>query len=100
MVEVPLNQLPDVRIGRPDLVPDILEAVRQAATEMTRQGQNFAPPPSLKQVNHLLAMAFAKCDFDPPPPPEIEMVVDNDGSLVYRCQHAIPHRWRLNGTPK
>lgn len=97
--EVPLDQVSDVLIDRVDLVPEILEAVRAAATEISRQGPNFAQP-TIQRVNDLLMMASARCGLDPPPPPSIDTVVDDDGSLVYRCRHATPHRWWLNGKPK
>jgi hypothetical protein len=47
-------------------------------------------------VTALLAAASAQCDLDSPSA-DIDMEPDANGALIYRCRHAQPHRWDLNG---
>ncbi|MBY5827119.1 hypothetical protein [Rhizobium leguminosarum] len=96
-----LGEISDIEIGKPELLPQIMDSVREAVFQLDSKGRNFSPAdPALQRTNDLMVTAMARCGHKPPPPTQIEMVVDTDGSLIYRCQHATPHRWRLDGTAK
>ena len=59
--------------------------------------QRLATLSAIHTVNALLAVASAQCTRDTPPA-NVDMVTDAAGELVYRCEHAKPHWWKLDGT--
>ncbi|RUU02208.1 hypothetical protein EOD23_20240 [Mesorhizobium sp. USDA-HM6] len=99
-----IDEFPHVRIKRKDLVPEIMTSVQIAerlASEASKQLDPRSPnvTHAIQKVNGMLMSASARCGQDPPPPADIEMITDADGRLIYRCQHATPHKWKLDGTP-
>ena len=52
---------------------------------------------SLLTANSILGAMAASCNLDAPPA-AVNIESDNDGSLVYRCQHPAVHKWKLDGT--
>lgn len=103
-----IDEFPNVVLERTDLVDEIMVAAREAESkfdEVWRPGVNpdirRFPDVGLavERVNSLLATSSARCRQNPPPPTDIEMVTDETGRLIYRCQHKTPHSWKLDGTP-
>ena len=62
-----------------------------------RAGIRAAMATALGAVNSLLAVTNARCTIDQPPA-DLEITSD-DGILIYRCQHPVRHKWKLDGTP-
>lgn len=54
---------------------------------------------ALASVSAALIAASAQCRRASPPADITEAVTNDEGSLVYRCSHAQPHYWKLDGTP-
>jgi hypothetical protein len=86
-----------VRIGA-NLASAAVAAVPASFGNRELHHMDFAKFAALQAVNSLLAAASAKCTLSPPPPADVDMVTDGTGTLIYRCQHKTPHRWKLDGT--
>jgi hypothetical protein len=54
---------------------------------------------ALDAVNALLTASNAQCTLGGGAPADIDMMPDSNGALIYRCEHATPHKWKLNGDP-
>lgn len=106
-----IDEFPNVVLERTDLVREIMIAAREAEDALEEVSKPAANPDfprfprfpdvggAVERVNALLATSSARCRQNPPPPADIEMVTDETGRLVYRCQHTTPHSWKLDGTP-
>lgn len=76
----------------------------ELASSMLGSAPSFAPlefrrialSAAVHTVNTMLAASSAKCNLASPPE-DIDMIADSDGTLVYRCRHATPHKWKLSG---
>jgi hypothetical protein len=53
---------------------------------------------AMQSVSALLSAASVKCNLKAPPA-EIEMKVNSDDRLIYRCSHSPAHEWDLTGRP-
>ena len=62
-----------------------------------RSALRVAAATAIGTVNTLLASTNARCTLAMPPA-DLEITSDTDGSLIYRCQHPVRHRWRLDGS--
>ncbi|WP_027040355.1 hypothetical protein [Mesorhizobium ciceri] len=99
-----IDEFPHVILERTDMVPEIMIAAGRAerAARRARNAGNLRSTDvvhAIQKVNGMLMSAAARCGQNPPPPTDIEMTTDPDGYLIYRCQHATPHKWKLDGTP-
>jgi hypothetical protein len=47
-------------------------------------------------VTSLVEAAVPKCNLSSPPA-DIDVRVDGNGNMVYRCRHNSPHEWDLAG---
>lgn len=56
----------------------------------------LAPHSSMLTVNTMFAAAKVQCDIDNPPQ-DIEMKLNSNNKLVYRCYHNPAHEWDLEG---
>jgi hypothetical protein len=108
MAEIkPINKFDGISVNQEHLIELIMAGVRLAsdATAALPHGANremyhldSARLSALHAVNSLLTAASAKCTLAPPPPVDIDMLPDATGNLILRCRHAMPHRWKLDGT--
>jgi hypothetical protein len=77
-----------------------LEAVAKvdlrAVKDTEIHGYNAAISQALSAVNALITASNAQCTLDTPPA-DIDIIPDSSGALIYRCEHAKPHKWKLNG---
>ena len=56
----------------------------------------IATTTALQSVNSLLSAGSVMCHLANPPE-DIDVKMNREGSLIYRCYHSPAHEWDLNG---
>lgn len=106
-----LDQIDGIQVGSDaaiDLVKNSVELAVSVALASSKTNRlrfqaasarlhRLAMAPALQTANALMSAAAAQCTVDPPPA-DIEIVPDTDGTLIYQCVHQDPHKWKLDGT--
>lgn len=99
-----VDKIDGIKVGNPSIVQQVTSAVELAhsvSTTLRVQGaalNRVAVSSAVHAANALLALANAQCTRAAPPA-NIDIIPDTTGALIYCCEHATPHKWKLDGTP-
>jgi hypothetical protein len=91
-------------VAEQDLVLRVLNATLPVAAELVSRAAGsaalsplaIAANAALHSVTSLVAAAAPKCNLDSPAE-DIDVRMDGNGNIIYRCRHRSPHEWDLAG---
>lgn len=78
------------------VLPIAADLVLKASQQHTFSPLGVAASAALQSVSALMSVAAPRCNLASPPK-EIEVKVNGQGDMVYRCLHSPAHEWDLSG---